>query len=74
MKRPPTTSAGLTFLPSHSCPVIRDNVSPFLDTGSPEGKHFFVRPFVVAVRHAPCLTLTDQPSGTRLRDRRRGTG
>jgi hypothetical protein len=30
----------------------------FLDTGSPEGKHFFVRPFVVAWRHAPCLTLT----------------
>ena len=29
-------------------PVIRDNVSRFLDTGSPEGKHFFVRPFVVA--------------------------
>jgi site-specific recombinase XerD len=32
----------------------------FLDTGSPEGKHFFVRPFVVAGRHAPCLTLTKQ--------------
>ena len=30
----------------------------FLDTGSPEGKHSFVRPFVVAGRHAPCLTLT----------------
>jgi len=29
-----------------------------LDTGSPEGKHFFVRPFVVTARHAPCLTLT----------------
>jgi DDE family transposase len=41
-----TTFADLTFLPS--CPVIRDNVSRFLDTGSPEGKHFFVRPFVIA--------------------------
>ena len=40
--------ADLTFLPSHSCPVIRDNVSRFLDSGSPEGKHFFVRSFVIA--------------------------
>ena len=40
--------ADLTFLLSHGCPVIRDNVSRFLDTGSPEGKHFFVRPFVIA--------------------------
>jgi len=43
-----TTFADLAFLLSHSCPVIRDNVSRFLDTGSPEGKHFFVRPFLIA--------------------------
>src|SRR5437588_562159 len=43
-----TTFADLTFLLSHGCPVIRDNVSRFLVTGSPEGKHFFVRPFVIA--------------------------
>jgi hypothetical protein len=43
-----TTFADLRFLLSHSSPVIRDNVSRFLDTGLPEGKHFFVRPFVIA--------------------------
>jgi hypothetical protein len=49
-----TTFADLTFLLSHSCPVIRDNISRFLDTGSPEGKHFFVRPFVIAGKiHVP---------------------
>ena len=43
-----TTFVDLTFLLPHSCPVIHDNVSRFLETGSPEGKHFFVRPFVIA--------------------------
>jgi hypothetical protein len=49
---------------SHSCPLIRDNVLRFLDTGSPEGKHFFVRPFVIAGKipgagiFGACLSLT----------------